>query len=62
MAKSTIYKAKVYMDFINFVGEVYNSAEIAEFRSMEWAEEFYRMAVAKTYEDGSIRYRIEEIK
>ena len=62
MAKSTIYKAKVYMDFINYVGEVYNSAEIAEFRSVEWAEVFYEAAVAKTYEDGSIRYRIEECK
>lgn len=54
--KKNEMKVKVYMDFVNYAGEVYESCLIAEFRSMTWANMF--IEATKTRDDA-IRIRVE---
>lgn len=55
--KKNEMKVKVYMDFVNFAGEVYESCLIAEFRNMNWAGEF--IGTAKTHETDTAKIRVE---
>lgn len=50
-------KVKVYMDFINYWGEVTNSTLLAEFLNMGWAKIFIEQA--KKIEDKTTKIRVE---
>lgn len=50
-------KVKVYMDFINYSGDVNKSTLIAAFRSMNWAKNF--IEYAKGQEDKVCKIRVE---
>lgn len=54
--KKNEMKVKVYMDFVNYAGEVYDSCLIAEFMNMNWAHMF--IEATKTRDDA-IRIRVE---
>lgn len=54
--KKNEMKVKVYMDFVNYAGEVYESCLIAEFRSMTWANMFIEATETR---DDAIRIRVE---
>ena len=51
-------KVKVYIEYINYLGEVNDSYLIAEFISKNWAEIFINNLPTK--ETDMVRYRIEE--
>ena len=59
MAKKPKMEVKVYMEFINYLGEVTESTLIAEFLSMNWAYGFIQEA--KQTENEITRIRVEEI-
>lgn len=52
-------KAKVYMDFINYRGEVTESHLIATFMSVNWAKEFTNIAEDSVKEDPLCKIRLE---
>lgn len=55
--KKNEMKVKVYMDFVNYAGEVYESCLIAEFRNMNWAREF--IEATKTHENDATKIRVD---
>lgn len=48
----------VYMEFVNYLGEVNDSIEIANFRSINWAKDFLKSLPGTLDSDGT-RYRIQ---
>ena len=58
-AKVDKLPVKVYMDFINYLGEVNESHLIAQFRNMSQATKNY-IAELKSHEDKITRIRVVE--
>lgn len=61
MSKSKQLKAKVYLEQINYLGEVNDSVLIAEFKNVSWAEEFVALEKYYREEDELWKWRIEEV-
>lgn len=60
MAIEDKMRVKVYMDFIDAWGEVYESHLIAAFRNRQWARDFIEMVEKLQSEDDLTMYRIVE--
>ena len=50
-------RVKVFIEFVNYVGEVNESVEIASFRNIMWASEFIERLAP--WNDGLSRYRVQ---
>ena len=53
-------KVKVYMDLLNYNGDVTDHCLIAQFRSMGWAKDFIKQVEEETAHDKYARIVVEE--
>lgn len=52
---------KVYKEFVNYIGEVSDSVEIATFRNINWAKSFMKDLLndVKEYHANGERYKVQ---
>ena len=50
---------KVYKEFVNYIGEAYESTEIATFRNIGWARNFLEELAKDAKEDNNgVQYKV----